>query len=258
MGADDTVVLVDSDAGTQDASSDQAHRKDRSSMYHTWDVERTSEFRDKSHRGAWCNPCLKNGVAKDPKGHFFANLEQVLGHVKDCPHRPQGIKTVAAAELKALRDKKKEKGAVAGLKRSASSVSGSSIAGGVSCGSNKKHKPMAAYMSLADTALTEKEQEEWELQLLRATISANLPLSSWDDEQFRQCFSSLRSKLVIPSRKVISTRVLDTAAKIADAAMKEVVEQSDGKLLCMLAMFCCTAMLCMPAASCHTLAVFAI
>lgn len=236
MSGDDAIDLVNSAAETQGASSDQTRQKDRSSMYGTWDVERTTEYRDKTHRGAWCNVCLRNGVSKDPKGHFFANIEQVLGHVKDCPHRSKGSRTLAAAELKAVREKKKEKGAVAGLKRSASSVSAGSS--GVSSGSNKKNKTMAAFLPLADTGLSEKEQTEWELQLLRATISANLPLSSWDDDEFRKCFSSLRSELVIPSRRVMSTRILDAAAKIADDAIKKIVAESDGELLCMPAMFC--------------------
>ncbi len=55
-------------------------------MYPIWDVARTEEMRAPTHRGAWCNPCLKHGVKKDPKGHFFAKIDAILTHVKECPH----------------------------------------------------------------------------------------------------------------------------------------------------------------------------
>ncbi len=111
-------IDVDSIPDTQDASaSDQAAQSSGkvSSMYAVWDVARTDEMRSHSHRGAWCNPCLKHGVKKDPKGHFLAQIDAILTRVKDCPRRSAAIKQSAAAELRVIRDKKK-KGPLAGVK----------------------------------------------------------------------------------------------------------------------------------------------
>ncbi|DBA98910.1 TPA: hypothetical protein ACH3X1_014657 [Trebouxia sp. C0004] len=52
-------------------------------------------------------PCLKHGVKKDPKGHFFAHIDAILTHVKDCPRRSAAIKQSAATELRVIRDKEK-------------------------------------------------------------------------------------------------------------------------------------------------------
>jgi hypothetical protein len=74
-------IDVESIPDTQDAStSDQDAQSSgkASSMYAIWDVTRTEEMRAPTHRGAWCNPCLKHGVKKDPKGHFFAKIDAIL------------------------------------------------------------------------------------------------------------------------------------------------------------------------------------
>ena len=120
-------VDVESIPDTQDATSDQAAQSSGkvSSMYAVWDVARTDEMRSNTHRGAWCNPCLKHGVKKDPKGHFLAQIDAILTHVKDCPRCSAAVKQSAAAELRVIRDKKK-KGPLAGVKRTASNMSGGS------------------------------------------------------------------------------------------------------------------------------------
>ncbi len=105
-------IDVDSTPDTQDASaSDHAAQPSGKvpSMYAVWDVARTDEMRSHSHRGAWCNPCLKHGVKRDPKGLFLAQIDAILTHVKDFPRRSAAIKQSAAAELRVIRDKK-EKG----------------------------------------------------------------------------------------------------------------------------------------------------
>ncbi|DBA77781.1 TPA: hypothetical protein ACH3X1_009241 [Trebouxia sp. C0004] len=111
-------IDVDSIPDTQDASASQKAAQSSgqaSSMYAVWDVARTDELRSKTHRGAWCNPCLKHGVKKGPKGHFLAQIDAILTHAKDCPRRSAAIKQSAAAELRIIRDKKK-KGPLAGVK----------------------------------------------------------------------------------------------------------------------------------------------
>jgi len=117
-------IDVESIPDTQDASTSDQNAQSSgkaSSMYAIWDVTRTEEMRAPTHRGAWCNPCLKHGVEKDPKGHFFAKIDAILTHVKKCPHRNAAIKQSAASELKVIRDNKKAKrGPIAGLKRTAS------------------------------------------------------------------------------------------------------------------------------------------
>ena len=187
----------DASASHDASASDQPNQ--RSNMYTTWDVQRTTEYRDKTYHGAWCNPCLAQGVEKLPKGHFFASKEAVLGHVKDCHLRSAATRNAAGAELKLLRDQRTaKKGAVAGLKRAASSATGAT--------SSSNKKSMSDFCHLADVAMSPTEQTECELQLLRATVSANIPLSSWDDPEFTKCFSLVREKVVVPSRKVMSTR----------------------------------------------------
>jgi len=163
MSGDDAIDLVNSVGETQDASSDQTRQRivRQCTVLGTL---RTTEYRDRTHRGAWCNACLRNGVSKDPKGHFFANIEQVLG--KTVPTVAKAVGPWLQLNSKLVREKIQEKGAVAGLKRSASSVSAGSSAAGDSCGSNTKNKTLAAFLPLADTGLSETEQAEWELQLL--------------------------------------------------------------------------------------------
>ena len=233
------MIDVDSVPDTQDASSSDQPSAKASAIYSTWDVTRTEAMRDKTHRGAWCNPCLKHGVQQEPQGQFFANIEAILAHVKDCPRRNAAIKNTAAAQLKVLRDNKRAKrGPLAGLKRTASNMSGGSTE--VSSGSNKRSALAAAgFMSLEDKPLGDTQQTEWEQQLLRGTISANIPLSSWDDTEFRKCFTDVRPKIDIPSRKVMSTRILDLGAQRGREQMKTLVAQSDGELLCMLFSTCC-------------------
>ncbi|DBA77184.1 TPA: hypothetical protein ACH3X1_009758 [Trebouxia sp. C0004] len=86
-------------------------------------------------------------------------------------------------------------------------------------------------MTLEDKPLGDNEQVAWEQQLLKGTVSANLPLSSWDDDEFRKCFTDIRPKLVVPSRRVMSSRILDLGAKNAREEMQKLVALSDGELL---------------------------
>ncbi|DBA87932.1 TPA: hypothetical protein ACH3X1_004920 [Trebouxia sp. C0004] len=215
-------------------------------MYAVWDVARTDEMRPQTHRGAWCNPCLKYGVKKDPKGHFFAQIDAILTHVKDCPRRSAAIKQSAAAELRVIRDKKK-KGPLAGVKRTGSTMSGASS--DASTGSNKRSALAAVgFMTLEDKPLGDNEQVAWEQQLLKGTVSANLPLSTNIQTKRRNKFvlarleklAQIKATLLPKPRPVskqpagnqyLSSRSAARDAETSNAELAAVTRQNDSEYI---------------------------
>ena len=201
--------------------------KGLSAMYSQWDFK-LAGFRDKSHRGAYCNPCVRNGGDPGVRGTCTASQESMLVHVKTCKWRPVAQRNQAEAMLDTMRRKPK---------RDASSISGSSGASTP----NKNTGSLDSFVALADKPLTAAEKEKWEQQCLRASVSANMPLSSLDDPELIKTYTDIRPKVEVPSRKVMSTRILDKGAKDANASMKAAVAESDGQfhlnLGCVIAAF---------------------
>ncbi|KAL3163150.1 hypothetical protein ABBQ32_009560 [Trebouxia sp. C0010 RCD-2024] len=104
----------------------------------------------------------------------------ILTHVKGCTLRPQVDRNLAAVELNKLRDSK-------GTKRDAPMASGttsgtnSDSSNASAAHSNKKQNSheLTRFISLEDKPLTPDAQQSLEQQCLKATVSANLPLSAW-------------------------------------------------------------------------------
>ena len=221
-GPIDIDALLDDVADSQ-ASDQGGKAATKSSMYATWHFEVAGK-RDKTHNGAQCIPCKEymqqRHVAVPSIGSCLADLPSILTHVKNCDHHHKDDRRRAESELKILRDKKKP-----AAKRVASA--GDTEA---SSGSNKRPR-LSNFMALKDTPLTESEKLKFEQLCLQATISGNMPLQIWDDEAFRALPLYLRPELDIPSRKTMSTRILDEGFKIAKDKMQEIVAESDGELL---------------------------
>lgn len=86
-------------------------------------------------------------------------------------------------------------------------------------------------MAHQDKPFTAEGQKAFEQQCLKATVSANLPMSAWDDPEFRKTYTDVRPKLTLPSRKTMSGRILKDGAKAASDKMKATVKASGGKPL---------------------------
>ena len=217
------VIDLDEQHSAHDANSDQAsHGRKYSDIYETWRFE-PAKKRDSTHLGAQCIPCKqkseKEGLAVDPGGSCLADIRAMLAHVKKCEHHQQADRQRATAELKKLRTKAAKRGFGA-LQDSEAGSSGSG---------SSKQQGMSSFMALVDKPLSGMEQREFEQLCLQATISGNVPLQIWDDPAFRKLLQFLRPKLKIPTRKVMSTRILDAGYKIAEQNMKVIVSSSNGK-----------------------------
>ena len=130
------------------------------------------------------------------------------------------MKAAAASELQILRNKRKP-----AEKRPFSAISAADTAGSSGSGNSG----LAKFMAWKDQPLTKEEQKRFEQHCLKGTISANLPFSCWDDHEFRRMFTSLRPAIELPSRKTMSTRILDTGAEAAWDKLSQILRDSDGR-----------------------------
>lgn len=204
-------------------------------------------MRDKTHKGAHCLPCKRQAEAKgtaiNPAGTCLAQIDGILTHVKGCMLRPQADRNLAAVELKKILDR------VKGTKRDAPMASGntsgnnSDSSSASAAQSNKKQKTheLTRFMTLEDKPLNPDAQQSFEQQCLKATISANLPLSAWDDDEFKKAFTAVRPKLKVPTRRIMSGRILDKGAENATAARNAIIAGSQG--MCYFLDMCCVACL---------------
>ena len=207
-----------------DASSDQqadGKKRKLSAMYDTWGFYQ-SGWRAKSHRGAQCIACAnhlkKHKKALSEKGTCGAEIQAILAHVKQCDHQPRSARAAASAELKELRIKRKPAD-----KRPISALA----AGGTEGSSGSSHG-LEKFMAWQEP-MSPQEQKKFEQHCLKGTISANLPFSCWDDNEFRQMFTSLRPAIKLPSRKTLSTRIFDAGAAVAWEELSKILRESDGR-----------------------------
>ena len=221
------VIELDKHPDDHEEISDQTSQGSKkpklSNIYELWRFEQAGK-RDATHHGAQCIPCKqhaeKKGLPLDPTGTCLADIRAMLAHVKNCEHQQKADKQRAATELQTRRAKPVKRGFGALQAKEA-----------VSSGSSKQ-PGMSSFMALVDKPLSDMEQTEFEQLCLQATISGNVPLQIWDDPAFRKLLQFLRPKVTIPTRKVMSTRILDAGYKIAEEGMKVIVSNSDGKAGC--------------------------
>ncbi|DBA78640.1 TPA: hypothetical protein ACH3X1_008559 [Trebouxia sp. C0004] len=204
--------VIELDAPSDGLHGLQSRRKSR--MYAAWNFEVAPVKRDKTHNGAQCLPCkheaeLKGIEVKD-EGTCLADLQSILTHVKGCTLHARADRQRAEVELIIERNKRKP----ANKRKLATAQQTDSL---VSSSSNRDagQSGMQAFMALADTPLPQQEQKQFEQRCLRATVSANLPLSCWDDDEFRGSYTDVRPELVIPTRRTISGRILDEGYQAA-------------------------------------------
>ncbi len=179
--------------------------------------------RDATHKGAQCIACKHHAEAKGielkPGGSCLAEIQAILAHVRNCKHQSQATKAEAGAVLKALRSKRAaQSGDTNGSSGSNKSVSAS------------KQLGLQNFMAQKDRPLSTDEQKRFEQHCLKGTISANLPFTCWDDEEFRQIFTSVRPSIKSPTRRTMSGRILDQGAAAAWEVLSQTLRESDGKL----------------------------
>lgn len=219
----DTVVEPEAEP---DVTSDQQQKGKRklSPMYDTWGFYQAGD-RTASHKGAQCIACAnyakQKGIPLNLGGVCNAEIQAILAHVKNnCPHQTPSAKAAAAAELQTLRTKRKPAD-----KRPFTAMSQTDTAGSSGSGNSG----LAKFMALKDQPLTPQEQKKFEQHCLKGTVSANLPFSCWDDNEFRQTFLSLRPAVQLPSRKTMSTRILNEGAAVAWEQLSKILRDSDGR-----------------------------
>ncbi|DBA85722.1 TPA: hypothetical protein ACH3X1_005290 [Trebouxia sp. C0004] len=166
--------VIEHDAPSYGLHGLQSRRKSR--MYAAWNFEVAPVKRDKTHNGAQCLPCkheaeLKGIEVKD-EGTCLADLQSILTHVKGCILHARADRQRAEAELIVERNKRKP----ANKRKLATAQQTDSL---VSSSSNRdaRQSGLQAFMALADKPLPQQEQKQFEQRCLRATVSANLPLS---------------------------------------------------------------------------------
>ena len=148
-------------------------------MYAQWRFE-PAGMRDKTHKGAHCLPCKRQaesrGLTVNPTGTCLAQMPSVLTHVKGCTLRQQAERNVAAVELRDSKGTKREAPTASGT-GSGSNSDGSNASAAHRSKIQKTHE-LTRFMSLEDKPLTPDAQLSFEQQCLKATVSANLPLSA--------------------------------------------------------------------------------
>lgn len=83
-------------------------------------------------------------------------------------------------------------------------------------------------MPLKDKPLDKSDKPKFEQLAIEATISAGLPLSWLEDPAVRGFVAFLRPEIQLPSRKTLSTRILDEAAARAAKLMIDHLRGCEG------------------------------
>ena len=130
---------------------------------------------NKSHYTAFCKACTNAGQPSSCTG----KSDSMVHHLKICKHVPPGVHTWANQWT----DKSEP-------------YTGNAI--------EDTQSDLSKFMSLKDMPLTEDQQEVFDMLLLKATISANLPFSWIDNPFVKEAFVFLRSVVDLPSRRQLS------------------------------------------------------
>lgn len=156
---------------------------------------RLQSKQNSSHFQARCNCCddqgketLVNGTARDMDSHLYK-----------CAQAAPAVREAARlrhVERQTARTSTSQKRAVP-----ASPSEGSSAA-------KRPNQGTLHTVALRDKPLSAAQQTEFESKLLRATVSANWPLQTVENPEVLELFHFLRPNLELPSRWVLSNRVL--------------------------------------------------
>jgi len=161
--------------------------------------------------------CVLSGKTRGEKSAFVAHILGGRG-VPACPFATKDAKSQAQSIRDNLTTKPLTQG-VTSAKRSVSEMSGGTVE---SEGSSKRQKSVVqgklkAYNAF-DMPFSSVEVAAIEAQTLRACISANLPFRAFENPEMLKLFGMLRKSApgIIPSRKVLSNRLLTEAAEVVD------------------------------------------
>ncbi len=87
---------------------------------------------------------------------------------------------------------------------------------------------MQRFLPLKDTPMTSKDQERFEMALLKGTVSANLPFTWIDNEYIQEAFAIARPEISLPQRgQPEKTQVVAGAA----ASSSQTRQQSESQLM---------------------------
>ena len=137
------------------------------------------------HYSAYCQNCTSAGQRHE--GTVTGSAPSMKAHLTSCKHQPKAVKLWA-------KDWTKD--------------SEPFVAASDDCdvhhATSSGQASMGSFLSFKDKPMTEAEQLEFDLLLVNATVSANLPFAWIDNEHVRKAFEFARPEIHLPDRKKLA------------------------------------------------------
>ena len=153
-----------------------------------WQLFDKSEMRqNKVHHTAYCKACT---LANDRKsGTVTGKAESMKPHLIQCNHVTEEVRKWA-------REWTKDSPAFVGSDSSSSQQQ------------SRQQSNLGKFMNLKDAPMTAEEQQQFDMLLLKGTVSANLPFTWIDNEYIQEAFKVARPEVQLPSRRQLAGMLL--------------------------------------------------
>jgi hypothetical protein len=153
-------------------------------------------------------------VNEDPRKEYtcLSRTENAVRHLSHCGYQPTAVRQVFSRLHEGAKRYRS-------LKKRPAQSSGSA--------QQKFHA-----VPHVDKPFNTAQQKDFELLLLNATLSANLPLQWVENPQVQQMLRLLRPGIKLPARNALAGSILQRAVKLTDAdCAKEIADSSPGERL---------------------------
>ena len=173
------------------------------------------------HHTAYCKACT---LANDRKsGTVTGKAESMKPHLIQCNHVTEEVRKWA-------REWTKDSPPFVGSDSSSSQQQ------------SRQQSNLGKFMNLKDAPMTAEEQQQFDMLLLKGTVSANLPFTWIDNEYIQEAFKVARPEVQLPSRRQLAgmllcfchlqaASVFHTAAHVFYTAVFYTVKWAAGPLL---------------------------
>lgn len=160
---------------------------------------------------AYCIACTAStGTRKALKGEKF-HLEK---HLDKCPSIADSIRRRVRSEMEAE------------LAHDATPLKVPTRSKSTSSGLTSKSK-FGNLGSFVDTEMDPNEKQEFHNQLEKAFISAGIPFSAVEDEEFKKALCLIRPTVKLPTRQSMAGILLDSQVKHADQALEKTLRNNE-------------------------------
>lgn len=150
-----------------------------------WDLfDRSERKQNVSHYTAYCMCCI--AVGKEPKG-VTGKAEDMRAHLIKCQHASPALKKWAMDWTAQSQPFVEDQDLPGSSQQSSASQSG-----------------LSKYAAFKDKALTASQRQEFDLLLLKGTVSANLPFAWIDNPYIKEAFGFIRPQVQLPSRRSLA------------------------------------------------------